>query len=129
MLAKRSWERRRAAPEARSEDGLSVNRLLIPCIIRPDACSEPPNSCSFDDVSPDNPARVADLQERRACSARRCGLPPSASTADCCADILYEPRDYAARFLCLPSKAGATSRMKRSISSFTCACGFMPTLK
>lgn len=26
-------------------------------------------------------------------------------------------------------KAGATSRMNRSISSFTCPCGFMPTLK
>ena len=39
------------------------------------------------------------------------------------------PGRYAARCLCLPSKAGATSRMKRSISSFTCACGFIPTLK
>ena len=39
-------------------------------------------------------------------------------------------KDYAARrCLCLPSKSGATSRMKRSISSFTCVCGFMPTLK
>ena len=38
---------------------------------------------------------------------------------------------YAAlrRSLCLPWKFGATSRMKRSISSFTCWCGFMPTLK
>ncbi len=35
----------------------------------------------------------------------------------------------ARRSLCLPSKFGATSRMKRSISSFTWLCGFMPTLK
>ena len=33
------------------------------------------------------------------------------------------------RSLCLPWKFGATSRMKRSISSFTMGCGFMPTLK
>jgi hypothetical protein len=85
---KRSWERRLAALEARYGDGLSVNRLLIPCIIRQDACSTRPNPCSFDDASPDNPARVVDLQEWRACSARRCGLPQSASTADCCADTL-----------------------------------------
>ena len=39
-------------------------------------------------------------------------------------------RAYAARrSLCLPSKFGATSRMKRSISSLTWVCGFMPTLK
>ena len=36
---------------------------------------------------------------------------------------------YAALRLCAPSKAGATSAMKRAISSFTCACGFKPTLK
>jgi hypothetical protein len=62
--------RRRAALEARHGGGLSVNRLLIPCIIRPDACIEPPNPCSFDDASPDNPARGVDLQGWRACSAR-----------------------------------------------------------
>jgi hypothetical protein len=59
---KRSWERRLVALEARARDAVPVNHLLIPCIIRPDACSARPNPCSFDDVSPDNPARVADLQ-------------------------------------------------------------------
>jgi hypothetical protein len=68
---KRSWECRLAAVETRARDALPVNRLLIPCIIRQDACSQPPNLCSFDDVSPDNRARVVDLQEWRACSARR----------------------------------------------------------
>jgi hypothetical protein len=51
---KRAWKRRLAAPKARARDAFPVNRLLIPCIIRPDACSRPPNPCSFDDVSPDN---------------------------------------------------------------------------
>jgi hypothetical protein len=59
---KRSWMRRLAALEARARDTFPVNRLLIPCIIRPDACSSHPNPCSFDDVSPDNRARAADLQ-------------------------------------------------------------------
>jgi len=68
---KRSLECRLAALEARARDALPVNGLLIPCIIRQDACSQPPNLCSFDDVSPDNRARVVDLQEWRACSARR----------------------------------------------------------
>src|SRR5262249_9734083 len=36
---------------------------------------------------------------------------------------------YAAHRLCAPSKAGATSAMKRAISSLTWACGFNPTLK
>ena len=85
---KRSWERRLAARKARARDAVPVNRLLIPCIIRQDACSTRPNPCSFDDASPDNAARVVDLQAWRACSARRCGLPQSASTADCCADTL-----------------------------------------
>src|SRR5258707_7532086 len=40
------------------------------------------------------------------------------------------PSAYAARrSRCLPWKCGATSRMKRSISSLTIWCGFMPTLK
>jgi len=69
---RRSWERRLAALEARARDALPVNRLLIPCIIRPDACSARPNPCSFDDVAPENRARVVDLQEWRSCSARRC---------------------------------------------------------
>ena len=68
---KRSWERRLAALEARHGDGFPVNRLLIPCIIRRNACSARPNPCSFDDVSPDNRARAVDLQEWRACSVRR----------------------------------------------------------
>jgi hypothetical protein len=85
---KRTWERRLAALEARAHEAFPVNRLLIPCIIRQNACSARPDPCSFDDASPDNRARVADLQERRACSARRCGLAQSASTADCCADTL-----------------------------------------
>jgi hypothetical protein len=74
---KRPWERRLAALEARHGDGLSVNRLLIPCIIRPDTCSEPPNPCSFDDALPDNPARVVDLQGWRACSAQRYSFAPT----------------------------------------------------
>jgi hypothetical protein len=85
---KRSWERRLAALEARAREAFPVNRLLIPCIIRQNPCSARPNPCSFDDASPDNPARVVDLQARRACSARRCGLPQSASTVGCCADML-----------------------------------------
>jgi hypothetical protein len=64
------WERRFAAFDARHGVGLPVNRLLIPCIIRPDACSEP-NACSFADASPDHRAKVVDLQGWRACSARR----------------------------------------------------------
>ena len=71
---KRSWERRLAALEARLGGDLPVNRLLIPCIIRQDACSTRPNPCSFDDASPDNRARAVDLQAWRACSARRRGL-------------------------------------------------------
>ena len=62
---KRSWERRLAALEARLGGDLPVDRLLVPCIIRPDACSARPNPCFFDDVSPDNQARVVDLQEWR----------------------------------------------------------------
>jgi hypothetical protein len=85
---KRSWERRLAALRARAREAFPVNRLLIPCIIRPDACSSRPNPCSFGDASPDNPACVVDLQAWRACSARRCGLAQSASTADCCAEML-----------------------------------------
>jgi len=65
----RSVERRLAALEAHY--GLPVNRLLIPCIIRSDACSQPPNPCSFDDASPDNRAKIVNLQEWRACSAHR----------------------------------------------------------
>jgi hypothetical protein len=103
---KRSWERRLAALDARHGGGLSVNRLLIPCIIRLDACSEPPNPCFFDDASPDNRARVADLQAWRACSARRCGLAQSASTADCCADGLFQPAP--SRGLMVRSVAKAT---------------------
>ena len=68
---RRSWERRLAALEARARDGLPVNRLLTPCIIRQDACSKSPNACSFDDVAPDNRPRVVDLQGCRSCSARR----------------------------------------------------------
>ena len=68
---KRSWEGRLAAHEARARDALPVNRLLTPCIIRQDACSESPNPCSFDNVAPDNRARLVDLQGWRSCSARR----------------------------------------------------------
>jgi hypothetical protein len=60
---KRRGERRLAALEARY--GLPVNRLLIPCIIREKACSGPPNPCSCDDSSPDNRAKVVDLQAWR----------------------------------------------------------------
>ena len=38
-------------------------------------------------------------------------------------------RQSAVSSLCLPAKAGATSAMKRAISSLTCGCGFRPTLK
>jgi hypothetical protein len=48
---KRAWERRLAAFDARHGDALPVNRLMIPCFIRPDACSRPLNACSFDDPS------------------------------------------------------------------------------
>jgi hypothetical protein len=76
---RRSWERRLAALEARARDALPVNRLLIPCIIRQDACSARPNPCFSDDASPDDWARVVDLQGWRACSAHRGGLPQSPS--------------------------------------------------
>ena len=62
---KRSWLRRLVALGARAREALLVNRLLIPCIIRQNACSEPTNPCSLDDASPDNPARVVDLQAWR----------------------------------------------------------------
>jgi hypothetical protein len=68
---KGSWEREVAALEACAWDALPVNHLLIPCIIRQDSCSEPTNPCSFDDASPDNRARLVDLQAWRACSAPR----------------------------------------------------------
>jgi hypothetical protein len=68
---KRSMLRRLAALEARYGIDAPVDRLLTPCIIRPDACSGPPHPCSFDDASPDNRAKIVDLQEWRACSARR----------------------------------------------------------
>jgi hypothetical protein len=68
-MKRRTVERRLAALEARY--GLPVNRLLIPCIIRQNACFRPSNPCSFDDASPDNRAKIVDLQEWRACSVRR----------------------------------------------------------
>jgi hypothetical protein len=58
----RSWLRRIAALEAIYGCDAPVDPLLTPCSIRPDACSKPANPCSFDDVSPDNRARVVDLQ-------------------------------------------------------------------
>jgi hypothetical protein len=66
----RSFVRRLEALEASYGVGLPVDCLLSPCTIRPDACSEPPKPCSLDDVSPDNRARVVDLQAWRSCSAR-----------------------------------------------------------
>jgi hypothetical protein len=69
---KRSGERRLAVLEARAREAFPVNRLLIPCIIRQNACSARPNPCSFDDAPPDNRVRVVDLQASRACSARSC---------------------------------------------------------
>jgi hypothetical protein len=66
-----SMLRRIAALEARYGIDAPVDRLLTTCSFRPDACTEPPNSCSFDDGSPANRAKVVDLQGWRACSARR----------------------------------------------------------
>jgi hypothetical protein len=71
---KRSVERRLAALEARYDGELPVDRLLIPCIIRPDACSRAANPCSFADASPDDRARGVDLQGCRACLAHRSKL-------------------------------------------------------
>ena len=67
----RSVERRLVALEAIYGIDPPVDSLLTPCIIRSDACSEPATPCSFGDASPDNRAKVVDLQEWRACSARR----------------------------------------------------------
>src|SRR5262245_30182653 len=67
-------------------------------------------------------------------SASLGGGPPadrSASSADqlvAAAGFAGLRTDYAASLLCAPSNAGATSRMKRSISSFTWVCGLSPTL-
>jgi hypothetical protein len=68
---KRSVERRIAALEARRGIDPTVDRLLTPCIIRQDACSQPPDACSFDDASSDNRVNVVDLQGWRSCSACR----------------------------------------------------------
>jgi hypothetical protein len=73
---RRSLERRLAALEARVRDAAPADRLLTPCTCRQDACSEPPNACSFDDVSPADRPRVVDLQGWRACSARRSSAIP-----------------------------------------------------
>ena len=67
----RSLERRLAVLEARVREAVPADRLQTPCRSRQDPCSEPPNACSFDDVAPDNRARVVDLQGCGSCSARR----------------------------------------------------------
>src|SRR5262245_19829179 len=45
---------------------------------------------------------------------------------DCCAPCEVPADFHGAARVCAPSKAGATSAMKRAISSLTCICGFRP---